>query len=127
MPTYGLDTAHTREPEQSADVAKTHLHVVLVEDNADDAALLERHLRRERFNPRIVRVETSAEMHAALTDIHPEQCPCIVVADYNLPQFSGPEALRILKASGIDLPFIMLSGAVSEEAAVESMRAGAQD
>jgi PAS domain S-box-containing protein len=127
MSTHGIDPTQTRKPEQSAGVAKTDLHVLLVEDNADDAVLLERHLRRDRFDPRIVRVETSSEMYAALANMRPEEFHCIVLADYNLPQFSGPEALRILKASGIDLPFIMLSGAVSEEAAVESMRAGAQD
>ena len=53
--------------------------------------------------------------------------PHIVLADYNLPNFSGPEALQILKASALDIPFIMLSGAMSEATAVESMRAGAQD
>jgi signal transduction histidine kinase len=50
-----------------------------------------------------------------------------VLADYNLPNFSGPAALRLLKGSTLDIPFIMMSGAVSEETAVDSMRAGAQD
>jgi PAS domain S-box-containing protein len=63
-------------------------------------------------------------MHAALSR---EAFPDIVLGDYNLPNFSGPEALRLLKTSGLDIPFIMLSGAVSEETAVDSMRAGAQD
>ncbi len=53
--------------------------------------------------------------------------PEIVLADYNLPTFSGPAALQLLKAAGQDMPFIMMSGAVSEETAVDSMRAGAQD
>jgi PAS domain S-box-containing protein len=53
--------------------------------------------------------------------------PDLVIADYNLPKFSGPEALSLARQSGYDLPFIMMSGAISEETAVESMRAGAQD
>ena len=104
------------------------LDVLLIEDNPDDALLLERHLRRNGFEPQIVRVETSPAMYDALSCLPPvSETPRVVLADYNLPTFSGPEALGMLKASGIDIPFIMLSGAVSEEAAVESMRAGAQD
>src|SRR3954470_35530 len=101
-----------------------NLKILLVEDNPDDAALVERHLRRNGFSPSMVRVETASDMKAALT---PEDTPDIVLADYNLPNFSGPEALQMVKASGLDIPFIMLSGAVSEQTAVDSMRAGAQD
>ena len=98
--------------------------MLLIEDNPDDAFLLERHLRRNGFTPDLMRVETTAEMLVVLQqDIHPD----IVLADYNLPKFSGPAALQLLKTSGIDVPFIMMSGVVSEETAVESMRAGAQD
>jgi PAS domain S-box-containing protein len=108
------------------------LDVLLIEDNSDDALLLERHLRRNGFDPHITRIETAADMHAALASARAfvegaAVMPRVVLADYNLPNFSGPEALRMLKASGLDLPFVMMSGAVSEEAAVESMRAGAQD
>ena len=100
------------------------LRVLLVEDNPDDALLLERHLRRNGFLPRITRVETAAEMLSAL-DL--PDLPDVILADYNLPNFSGPAALQLLHASTFDLPFIMLSGAVSEEMAVDSMRAGAHD
>ena len=99
------------------------ISVLLVEDNADDAFLLQRHLRRDGFAATLRRVETAAEMQRALDD----DIPDVVLADYNLPNFSGPEALRLLRASGLDVPFIMMSGAMSEETAVESMRAGAQD
>ena len=85
--------------------------------------LLERHLRRNGFAPKITRVETAAEMEAAIAAGPPE----LVIADYNLPKFSGPEALLLTRQSGYDLPFIMMSGAISEETAVESMRRGAQD
>ena len=100
------------------------LHVLLVEDNPDDAFLLERHLRRNGFSLKIDRVETAAEMARALKA---PELPDIVLADYNLPNFSGPAALQLVKATGFDIPFIMMSGAISEETAVESMRAGAQD
>ena len=100
------------------------VRVLLVEDNADDAFLLERHLRRNGFAPTITRVETASEMSSALAA---ENSPDIVLADYNLPNFSGPAALQLLHSTGADIPFIMLSGAVSEEMAVESMRAGAHD
>lgn len=119
---FGLD----RDPPHGG--LKRPLDVLLIEDNPDDAFLLERHLRRNGFDTRIVRVETADAMREALAALSdPALTSSIVIADYNLPAFSGPEALRILKASGIDLPFLMMSGAVSEEAAVESMRAGAQD
>lgn len=100
------------------------LKVLLVEDNRDDADLLHRHLRRNGFAPLVTRVETAAAMKEALSD---EPQPDIVLADYHLPNFSGPEALQMLKSSGLDIPFIMMSGAVSEQTAVDSMRAGAQD
>ncbi len=100
------------------------VHILLVEDNPDDAFLLERHLRRSGYTPVLTRVERKEEMSVAL---RVEPCPQVILADYNLPHFSGPEALQLLRTSGIDIPFIMMSGAVSEETAVESMRAGAQD
>ncbi len=107
----------------AADLVRRPLALLLVEDNQDDAALLERHLRRNGFAPQTTRVETAAEMQFAFAAGPPD----LVIADYNLPNFSGPEALHLTRHSGYDLPFIMMSGAISEETAVESMRAGAQD
>ena len=133
MPTPGLDPEPIQQPgPDSGSPASRPLDVMLIEDNANDAWLLERHLRRNGFDTNITRVETAPEMFEALTSFKSALgssavTPRIVIADYHLPTFSGPEALGMLKASGIDLPFIMMSGAVSEEAAVESMRAGAQD
>ena len=100
------------------------LNVLLVEDNADDALLLVRHLRKSGFLPTVLRVETGLELQRALAA---GPLPDVILADYNLPTFSGPEALTLLRGSGLDIPFIMMSGAMSEETAVESMRAGAQD
>jgi signal transduction histidine kinase/CheY-like chemotaxis protein len=111
------------EPAESPPERRT-LHVLLIEDNVDDAFLLDRHLRKNNFDAQITRVETATEMLEALSHA---PLPDLVLADYNLPEFSGPAALQILKSSGFDIPFIMLSGAMSETTAVESMRAGAQD
>lgn len=104
------------------------LRVLLVEDNADDAFLLERHLRRSGYSPQITRVETADAMSAAMEQM--EQLSTgwdIILADYTLPTFSAPEALRLLKSTHHDIPFIMMSGAISEETAVAAMRAGAHD
>src|SRR5580692_347066 len=101
------------------------LRVLLVEDNADDAFLLERHLRRAGYTPQITRVETADAMVETLEQL--AEGWDIILADYTLPTFSAPEALRLLKNTRYDVPFIMMSGAVSEETAVEAMRAGAHD
>jgi signal transduction histidine kinase len=108
----------------SSQSAVRSLRVLLIEDNEDDAFLLDRHLAKNGFRAQIQRVETAADMLEALEQM---PLPELVLADYNLPNFSGPAALQILKASDFDIPFIMLSGAMDETTAVESMRAGAQD
>lgn len=98
------------------------LRVLMVEDDEDDALLLQRHLRRAGFVTEVCRVETAEGMLEALQQ--PWDC---ILADYHLPLFSAPEALRLLKQTGNDIPFIMMSGAVSEDTAVAAMRAGAHD
>ena len=100
-----------------------HLRLLLIEDREDDAILLKRHLQRNGFSFDLTRVETAVQMQDALSSGPPD----VILADYNLPQFSGPAALQLLKNTGLDIPFIMMSGAISEETAVQSMRAGAQD
>lgn len=101
------------------------LCVLLIEDNADDAFLLERHLQRAGYRAEIRRVETEAEMQAALQP--GSQGWHVILADYNLPTFSALAALRLLRTSGLDIPLIVMSGVISEETAVAAMRAGAHD
>lgn len=99
------------------------LRVLLVEDSADDALLLLRELRGAGYKPVCRRVETAEQMASALREEPWE----IVISDYLLPEFDGLQALRVLQQSGIDLPFIIVSGKVGEDVAVEAMRAGASD
>lgn len=108
----------------SDELSPRPLAILLIEDNPEDAFLLERHLNRNGFAPTVTRVETAEQMLKAFDG---GSVPDVVLADYNLPEFSGPAALRLLKDLRVDVPFIMLSGAVTEEIAVSSMRAGAQD
>jgi diguanylate cyclase (GGDEF)-like protein/PAS domain S-box-containing protein len=99
------------------------LRVLLVEDTEDDADLLLLELRRGGFEPDLVRVQTAEAMKAELG----ARSWDVVISDFSLPSFSGLEALGVLQRSGIDLPFILVSGTIGEEVAVEAMRAGADD
>jgi PAS domain S-box-containing protein len=99
------------------------LKILIVEDAEDDCVLLLRELRRVGYDPVHERVETPEAMRAALSDQEWD----IVVSDFMLPKFSGTEALAILKDSGLDLPFIIVSGNIGENIAVEMMKAGAHD
>ena len=101
---------------------KHALRILLVDNSAEDAALILRELQRE-FSPSCERVETAQEMEIALDKggWH------LVISDFTLQSFSGLRALRILQQRGMDLPFIMVSGQAGEDSAVEAMRAGAHD
>jgi two-component system cell cycle sensor histidine kinase/response regulator CckA len=99
------------------------LRVLVVEDSEDDALLVMRELRRNGYDPTFDRVETSEAMKAVLT----RQTWDVVISDYRMPRFSAPAALALLTETGIDLPFIVISGTIGEETAVETMKAGAHD
>lgn len=99
------------------------LHVLIVEDSENDATLLLEELRRKGYEPMYRRVETAGDMRANL-ERHDWD---VIVSDYVMPQFSGPAALKLLKDSNIDVPFIVVSGTFGEEAAVHMMKAGAND
>lgn len=99
------------------------LRVLLVEDSEDDAALTLRQLKKGGYEPSSKRVDTPDAMRAAL-EVNEWD---IILSDYNMPEFSGPAALALLRSTGIDLPFIVISGAMGEESAVALMKAGAHD
>ena len=94
--------------------------LLLVEDSADDAELLLHSLRAAPFKFSSVRVETEAEYDAALAN----DLPDVVLCDFNLPRFSTERALKILKERRLDIPFIVVSQHIGEEAAVAAMQNG---
>lgn len=102
---------------------KKRLNILLVEDNLSDADLIIRHFSRSEFDVSCKRVETAAEMKAALK----EEPWDIIVSDYSLPQFNAMDALKVLQETQADIPFIVSSGTIGEQTAVELMKAGAQD
>ena len=104
-------------------MARAPLRVLFVEDREQDLELLVLELRRGGFDVAHERVETPEAFVAALDG----QGWDLILCDYTLPHFSAPAALALVKEKQVDLPFIVLSGAVSEEAAVEVLRAGAHD
>jgi DNA-binding NtrC family response regulator len=101
----------------------TPLHVLLVEDSEDDAVLLLHALRKGGFEPTYERVDTAPAMSAALA----RKSWDIVIADHSMPHFDATAALNLLKQSGSDLPFIIVSGSIGEEIAVGAMKLGAHD
>jgi len=99
------------------------LRLLMVEDSPDDAGLALAFLQSGGFSVTSTCVETQAEMLSALTTDTWD----LVLSDYNLPAFSAAEALKTLNASGCVLPFIVCSGFVGEELAVELIKSGATD
>lgn len=98
------------------------LRVLHLEDSELDHELMLVHLRRGGLEVRSLRVDSESAFLAAL-----DQPWDVVVSDFNLPGFSGLVALDLLKASGRDIPFILVSGEIGEDTAVEAMRNGASD
>lgn len=96
--------------------------ILLLEDSEDDALLLEHYLQKKGMSARIFRVDCQENLLQAL-----EQNWDLIISDYNMPGFSGLQALKLVRSRFAELPFIVISGFLDEEAAVELMRAGAQD
>lgn len=107
----------TEEPRRGA------LRVLIVEDTPHDADLLVWELRRTESTVDFERVEDADAMREALAGRRWD----IVLSDWSLPKFSALAALEVLKESGLDVPFIIVSGTIGEESAVEALRAGARD
>jgi two-component system cell cycle sensor histidine kinase/response regulator CckA len=111
------------QPRPERGDVEVPLAVLIVEDSENDALLIIHLLRKAGYEVAFERVETAEGMRSALE----KGTWDIVISDYNLPQFSGPAALELLKAVQVDLPFIVVSGVIGEESAVALMKAGAHD
>ena len=99
------------------------LRALIIEDSEDDLMLVLRELRRGGFEPEYLQVEAAESMAQALE----EQEWDIILSDYSLPSFSAPAALKLLKISSVNIPFIVISGNVGEEIAVQLMQYGCND
>jgi two-component system sensor histidine kinase UhpB len=101
----------------------TPLHILLIEDSQRDAALILRALEQGGLEVTARRIDSAPVLEAALQS----QVWDVILCDYVMPQFGGPQALEVLKRSGRDLPFIVVSGAITEDTAVPLLRSGAHD
>jgi two-component system sensor histidine kinase UhpB len=111
-------------PSQRETTSQNPLRILLVEDSADDAELIGFALRNAPFTFTAERLETAEALRAALDAGTPD----VVLCDYHLPSFSMAEALRIVRVErALDIPFIVVSHLIGEDAAVEAMRNGADD
>jgi signal transduction histidine kinase/DNA-binding response OmpR family regulator len=98
------------------------LKILIAEDSPNDVELIVAQLRRAGFDPQWRRVETEVDFLAELDEL-----PDIVLSDFSMPQFSGLRAAELTHQSGKNIPFILISGSIGEEAAVEAMKHGATD
>jgi PAS domain S-box-containing protein len=101
----------------------TMLRVLIVEDSEEDALLFTHELQRGDYEPISQRVDCAEAMSAALV----AQQWDLILSDYSMPQFSGPDALALCRQHNLDIPFIVISGRIGEETAVKMMKAGAHD
>jgi len=100
-----------------------NLKVLIVEDSEDDVCLVMYALRKGGYSPEIRRVDTRDEIIDALQRAYWD----IVISDHNIPGLSAGAVLEIVQDFGIDVPFIIVSGDIGEETAVDVMNIGAHD
>jgi diguanylate cyclase (GGDEF)-like protein/PAS domain S-box-containing protein len=99
------------------------IKVLLIEDRAEDAELLLREMRRGGLNIVSSQVETEQDFEEALESFQPD----LILSDYTLPAFHGPDALRIARLRRPHIPFIFISGTIGEERAIDALKQGAVD
>jgi len=98
------------------------LRVLILEDRPSDAKLMVHELHKVGLDPEWVQVETEQDYLA-----HLDRSLDIILADYHLPQFDAPRALQLLQERGLNIPFIVVTGVLGDEPAVELMKLGAAD
>src|SRR3954469_19925088 len=111
------------KPPPATPAIKVPLRVLIVEDSEFDAQMIVSVLRKGGYDVSFERVESAEALRKALH----ERAWDMILADYNLPDFDAPAALRILQETALDLPFIIVSGGIGEDVAVSAMKAGAHD
>jgi PAS domain S-box-containing protein len=113
----------SQSADQQSEVAPATVKILHVEDNPNDAELIERHLKKSHVPCDMKVVASAADYIVALNDFHPD----VVLSDQCVPNFNSLDALEILRASGKEIPFILITGAVSEDFGVTAMEKGADD
>lgn len=99
------------------------LCVLMIEDSEDDALMILRELKRASYDVDFKRVNTADDLKAGLAERHWD----LVISDFSMPRFSGMDALKLVRSSGSDAPFIFISGTMGEDIAVAALKDGAQD
>ncbi len=99
------------------------IKVLIIEDTDDDKELILRKLKRGGYIPEYECIQTREELVDALDVQHWD----LILCDYSMPEFDGLTALKIVKQKAVDIPFVLISGTVGEDIAVEAMKSGAQD
>ncbi len=111
------------ERRANRDTGAIPIRVLLVEDSDADARLVLRHLSAAGFRVESHRVESEEPFREALQSARWD----VVIADYNLPRFSAPAALAVVRGLGSDIPFLIVSGSIGEESAIAALKSGAND
>lgn len=99
------------------------LNILIIEDSEDDTKLITRELLNDNIQLNSQRIQTVDALHTQLKNCDWD----VIIADYRVPGCEAPLALKIVQQSQLDIPFIVVSGAIGEQVAVEMMKAGAHD
>jgi diguanylate cyclase (GGDEF)-like protein len=119
-----LQFAFRKPPPAAKDNQLTKsIRALLVEHSDEDAQMLVREMRHGGYNIDYLRVETPAALSSALS----QKTWDVVLAEYQMPNFNGTDALRLFKRAGLDCPFVIVSRAMSDETGAATMKAGAHD
>ncbi len=104
-------------------LSEKYIRILIIEDSEDDTLLILHKLKKNGYTPISLRVQTSTDLKNALSENKWD----IVISDHNIPGFNSGSALSIVKNTGVDIPFIIVSGSIGEDLAVAAMKAGAHD
>jgi len=104
-------------------VIEKELRILMLEDLEEDAGLVDRALQKEKIAFTRIRVDTQEEFTNALENFKPD----VILSDHSLPQFNSIEALKICQERKLNLPFILVTGVLSEHLALECINEGIDD